>query len=239
MAEYVGLHWCQLQSDSSTLKDFIVSSPLSSTPLPIYRWVISNFTKFGSWDRFKFLLMDEQIEDGPDLSYVKLTDAASYEAFARNNFLNSLSELVRRPVEEMLVKPSLYNLAAMNDEIIDLLILAFGEDGHYAQAMPGTDISVGFHVAELSALLTTMHTASSSLSFPKAHFRKTGMSIGPQQVLGAKQVFVIASGNAKAKAVSQLLKLTEFHKEFPISIVKHPLVRERVHLCFTEDTVAN
>jgi hypothetical protein len=42
LAEPVGELWKTLQSEKTDKGLFIVSSPLSSTPLPIYEWVIDN-----------------------------------------------------------------------------------------------------------------------------------------------------------------------------------------------------
>lgn len=240
MAEYVGSCWRELQSRASPSLGFIVAGPLSSTPLPIYHWVLSNLEKFNNWKSFHFLLMDEQLEDGEKPEYVPLSDTASYERFAINNFLTNLSTKIERTVEEILIKPKLNEFSSLDDQLdmhggVDILILAFGDDGHFAQVMPGVDLTIGFHVAELSALITELHTNPFSSSFPNAQFRKKGMSLGPSQVLTAKNVFVIASGKAKTNAVSQLLALSDFRKEFPISIVHHSLVRDRVQFCFTSD----
>jgi 6-phosphogluconolactonase/glucosamine-6-phosphate isomerase/deaminase len=242
MAEYVGSCWRELQNKEATNSDFIVASPLSSTPLPIYRWVLSNTDKFQNWSQFRFLLMDEQIEDSSELSYVSLSDEASYEAFARDKFLTPLSVAIRKQVEDFLIKPSLTEFSNLDDRLkknkgLDILILAFGEDGHYAQVMPGTAVSTGFHVSKLSAALSELHTKPSSISYPNATFRKRGMSLGPLQVLEAKNVFVIASGKSKAKAASELLSLNDFNIGFPISIVHHPNVRDRVQFCYTNDCV--
>lgn len=72
----------------STLKEdyFFLSSSLSSTPLPLYKWVIENADSLENWDDFRFILMDEQVDKNHGASYVSFDDTANYERFARKTY---------------------------------------------------------------------------------------------------------------------------------------------------------
>ena len=95
LAEPVGNVWKNLQAKYTKKGNFYISSPLSSTPLPVYEWVIANCKFFKNWHKVKFVLMDEMLEDNRSpFKYVPLDDPASYEGFARKNLLEPLAKKV-------------------------------------------------------------------------------------------------------------------------------------------------
>lgn len=233
LAEPVGRVWHDLQGDFIKHGSFNVAAPLSSTSLPIYDWIINNKNDFGSWDRVRFVLMDEQVEGvAPPYSYVRIEDRASYENFALKNFLQPLGENVP------LLKPDLDKLEAFNPRI-DLLILALGIHGNYANVMSRTPIDTGWHIAKLSSEFKQVHTNTKSRSYSGASFREYGMSLGPQQVLKAKNVIVIISGRSKHDLAYQLLSFKTFDPDFPLSIIYNEAVRDRVQMFLTEDVFSN
>ena len=115
-----------------------------------------------------------------------------------------------------------------------MLILAIGVRGNYANVMPGTSESTGWHAAYLLPEFNQYHE---SQSYAGSHFREYGMSLGPQQVLKAKNVVVIASGERKKELVKQLKSYDHFDPEFPISIIYHPKIKNRVEVYLTPDVL--
>jgi len=231
LAEPVGSLWRDLQDIYTKKGNFHVASPLSSTPLPIYNWIIKNAYSFKNWEKVKFVLMDEMLEGAKNsFTYVPLDDAASYEGFARKHLLEPLEEevTVRVPV----IKPELVSLQSFETPI-DLLILALGVKGNYANVMPGTSEKTGWHIAHLLPEYREVHTQEGT--YKGANFGQYGMSLGPQQVLQAKHVVVVISGKRKRALTNQLLSYTVFDPEFPLSIIYHPKVRDRVEIFLTED----
>jgi 6-phosphogluconolactonase/glucosamine-6-phosphate isomerase/deaminase len=61
------------------------------------------------------------------------------------------------------------------------------------------------------------------------------MSLGPQQVLKAKQVIVIVSWEKKRSLVSELASFDHYDPEFPLSIIHDIDVAPRVSVYLTED----
>lgn len=183
LAEPVGTLWKKLQSKYTKEDLFFVSSPLSSTPLPIYKWIIQHADEFENWDKVRFVLMDEQLEgeNGP-FTYVSINDPASYEGFAKQNFLNPLQE--KTGIQIPIIKPEASQIEKFKTEI-DLLVLAIGVKGNYANVMPGTPEETGWHIAKLLPEFSQYHESS---SYKGSRFRNYGMSLGPQQVLNAKNV---------------------------------------------------
>src|SRR5258708_3081994 len=124
LAEPVGNLWRNLQEEYTREGNFYVASPLSSTPLPIYDWIIKNAHTFTNWEKMKFVLMDEMLEgEREPFTYVSITDPASYEGFAKKHFLSPLHE--KMGMEKHVIKPELGSIQDFNIQV-DLLILAIG-----------------------------------------------------------------------------------------------------------------
>lgn len=230
LAESVGNLWKKLQVKYTKEGNFLVASPLSSTPLPIYEWIIDNAEEFENWEKVRFVLMDEMLEgEKSQFSYVPLNDPASYEGFARKNLLQPLQE--KTGIEIPVLKPEAPHIENFQTEI-DLLILAIGVRGNYANVMPGTPGETGWYISHLLPEFNQYHE---SASYSSSHFREYGMSLGPQQVLLAKNVVVIISGEKKWELAKKLLAYNSFAPEFPLSIIYNPKVRDRVEIYLTKD----
>lgn len=230
LAESVGNLWEKLQSQYTKEGLFFVAAPLSSTPLPIYKWIVNHANEFENWEKVRFVLMDEQLEgEQAPFEYVALSDGASYEAFAKEHFLIPLQETTG--VNIPIIKPDPATIEKFQTEI-DLLVLALGPGGNYANVMPGTKEDVSWHVAQLLPEFNKYHEEG---SYKGSYFREYGMSIGPQQVLQAKHVVVIISGEKKKDLAKELLSRDAFDPKFPISIINHPHVSDRVEIFITED----
>lgn len=233
LAEPVGRHWQTAQSKFVGEGQFSVAAPLSSTPLPVYAWVLENATQFPAWEAVNFVLMDEQVDGRPPFcTYIPVGDAASYESFARRNFLGELHQ--RTGAALQVIKPDLNAINAFKTPI-NLLILALGVKGNFANVMPNTPLSYNWHLAKLTDDFKTSHTSVDSNSYAGASFREFGMSLGPQQVLAANEVVVIVSGEKKRSLYRELMGHKEFSAEFPLSVIYHPDVINRVTVYATTD----
>lgn len=226
LAQPVGNLWKSLQNSSKS--EFFVASPLSSTPIPIYKWIVEHASEFQNWDKVRFVLMDEMLEND---QYVTLDDPASYENFARNRFLHPLKE--KTGVDVPVLKPEIGKIGEFNQNI-DLLVLALGVRGNYANVMPGAEIQKGWHI---SRLLPEFQHYHEGMGYEGSKFREFGMSLGPLQVLLAKNVIVIISGERKKELAEELFSHDSFDPQFPLSIIYHPQVRDRVQIFITQDAV--
>jgi 6-phosphogluconolactonase/glucosamine-6-phosphate isomerase/deaminase len=235
LGEPVGNLWKKHQELHGRDGEFFVSAPLSSTPLPVFQWIVTHANEFKFWDRVRFVLMDEMMEDNEDLPrYVPVSDPASYESFANRHFLCPLQEKIGFKIPIM--KP-LPEMITQFDTRIDLLLLALGMQGNYANVMPGTPKETGWHIAQLTPEYRTMHTSPESTSFPGANFGDKGMSLGPLQVLEASHVAVIVSGAKKHDLVRKLRIRTQFDPKFPISIVRERQKKHAADLFITVDAL--
>lgn len=233
LAEPVGKLWQEEQARNIEQKrNFFVSSPLSSTPLPIYEWILNHAEEFPHWDKVRFVLMDEMMQGN---AYIPITNPASYEGFANKHLLDPLRGKTNATIP--IVKPDPEHIEDFDTEI-DLLILAIGVKGNYANVMPGTPESTGWHVAELTDEFKQSHTQQGSKSYEGADFGKYGMSLGHEQVKKAKKVVVIISGEKKKALKEELLSYDHFDPEFPLSIINDPEVNDKVDIYITEDLIA-
>jgi len=235
-AEPIGRTWIEAQKDSVAHHgNFLVAAPLSSTPLPIYQWIIKNSESFPNWEQVRFVLMDEQVEGTkPPFHYIAADDPASYENFARQHFLTPLSQKTSHAIP--VIKPDLNSIDAFElSQPIDLLLLALGPQGNYANVMPMTPRHAGWHVAKLLPEFQEFHTHTESASYAGARFREFGMSLGHQQALNARKIVVIASGEKKRALVSSLGSFDHFNPVFPLSIIHDPYISSRVTVYLTED----
>lgn len=231
LAEPVGKIWGEEQTRNTEEKgSFLVAAPLSSTPLPIYEWIIDHAAEFSHWDKVRFVLMDEMMEG--NTAYVPITNPASYEGFANKHLLDPLRAKTQAPIP--VVKPDPEHIGDFDTEI-DLLILAIGVKGNYANVMPGTPENTGWHIAELTNEFRQSHTQQGSQSYEGADFGKYGMSVGYEQVKKAKKVVVIISGEKKKVLKEELLSYDHFDPTFPLSIIRHPEVKDKVEIYMTED----
>lgn len=233
LAEPVGSLWLQLQEKYTAEGRFHVASPLSSTPLPVYRWIVRHAASSQCWEDVTFVLMDEQLEGAAaPFRYVPLDDPASYEGFARRHLLDPVESVTAVPIE--ILKPPIDAISEFATGI-HLLVLALGVGGNYANVMPNTSQSTGWHIAQLTPEFRHTHTQLGSASYAGASFREYGMSLGPQQVLEAENVVVIVSGPKKRNLAERLLSSRVYSPDFPLSIIHHPRVADKVTVFLTED----
>lgn len=238
VAAHVGDVWRRRQNDCD--KEFFIAAPLSATSIPLFEWVLLNWDSFTNWDKMRFVLMDEQIESLETANYVSIDDTASYEGFARKRLLDPLSQKVSIDLSTRILKPDLGALSLFDEKIeshhgIDLLILAIGVGGHYAQVMPGVPIDMGFHTCQLMTEVGVSHTQKGSKSYEGAKFREFGMSLGPKQVLSAKQIVVVITGSQKRGLAKQLFEHHTFDPDFPLTIIFHPSMQDKVSIILSDD----
>jgi len=239
-AERVGIIWKNLQSHHASYGEFFVASPLSRTPLPIYEWLLQNAESIPLWEKLRFVLMDEQVQQvNGKLQYLPIDNAASFEGFARKHFLHPLSERISVPEKQMILKPNLEDFSAFDTMLeahdgLDLLILAIGEEGHYALVMPGTPLVQGYHTTRINPKVVTQHVDKNG-PYQGSDFGNSGMSLGPKQVLGAKHIVITISGENKRELAKQLFSYKSFEPVFPMSIIFHPQVKEKVQIFLTKD----
>lgn len=107
------------------------------------------------------------------------------------------------PVPADLVEPAA-GLVELLESLppLDLQLLGIGQNGHVAFNEPGTPFA-------LRAQVTSLHgqtVAANGARFPGSTTSETALTMGPQAILDAGQVVLLATGGSKANAVRTMLE---------------------------------
>ena len=98
---------------------------------------------------------------------------------------------------------------------IDLCILGLGQNGHIGMNEPGVDPGRSSHIATISA-----ETAAVGQKYFSSNKKlEQGLTLGVSSILASKEIYLLVSGEKKAKAVKQLIE-SEITNSFPASFLK-------------------
>lgn len=156
-----------------------------STPGPVYERLAREDL---AWSRLKIFFADERA--------VPPTHEASNYGLIRRTLLELLPEEPRRVFRMEAERAGLEEAAARYDrslpDALDLLVLGIGDDGHTASLFPG---SPHLEVA------TTRRVAVAESPLPPT----PRLTITPVVIRAARQIYVLARGQAKAGPVARAL----------------------------------
>ena len=242
VAEKVFSLWKELAN--STEGEFYVAAPLSSTPLLLYQMIINRSDEINHWENFRFLFMDEMLEENGE-GYVSREDDASYVSFAIEYLLGPLAKKYNLDLSQIMMLPELETFDDFERRLnehggLDLLVLATGAGGHFAQVVPGTPLDTGFHIADLNKIPGYAEKHENG-AYKGATFRDKGMSLGYRQVRGSQKTILMLTGNGadKIEASTELFspQRSRFTGEFPISILYHPEVAKKTKVFVSKEAL--
>lgn len=189
-----------------------------TTPLGLYRLMIEDHRLNGtSYGGVKTVNLDE---------YVGLTadHNQSYACFMRENLFNGLDiDLASTNIENG-AAGDLPRECARYDALLDemrqdIQLLGLGSNGHIAFNEPGTPFGSGTHEVRLAQ--STIND-NSRLFDRVEDVPVSALTMGPRNIMNAKKILVLASGENKARAVYGAVK-GEVTESLPASILqRHP-----------------
>jgi glucosamine-6-phosphate deaminase len=103
---------------------------------------------------------------------------------------------------------------------IDLAILGVGVNGHIAFNEPGTLITATTHIVNLteSSRLANARFFDNDIN----NVPKQAVSVGLKEILHAKKILLVATGEAKKPAINHLKQTQDFDQQWPITALhKH------------------
>lgn len=187
-----------------------------STPKGLYQYLIKDHQVNGTtYKEVKSVNLDEYIGMSPN-------DPNSYHFFIRENFFNHVdidqnqtyvpngaaSELEKECVRyEALIK----ELGG-----VDLQILGIGQNGHIGFNEPGTTFNTRTHIVTLEE---STREANSRFFNSIDEVPTHALSMGIASILDSKEIFLLASGEAKAEALFRLIN-EGISEDFPASALK-------------------
>lgn len=199
--------------------DSILGLATGSTPIGMYN-ILAEMNQKGDLDfsSIKSFNLDEYYKIAPE-------DDQSYHYFMNENLfskinikpenINILDGLTDNPVEEC----ANYDKRIKESGGIDLQILGIGQNGHIAFNEPDESLHVGTHLTDL----TESTINANSRFFESIEDVPTqALTMGIGSILSAKKIVILANGESKRDAVSELFN-DEIKTSNPASLLKlHP-----------------
>lgn len=195
--------------------DAVLCLPSGSTPLGMFK-ILAEKSKAGEVDFSKctFVGLDEWVGMGPE-------DEGSCRFWIDRDFLHPIgfrdeqiiyfdAKSADLPGECERVNESIAKLGGL-----DLMVLGVGLNGHLALNEPGTSFDSYAHVS----VLDPMTAEVGQKYFSKATVLTEGITLGLRHAREAKQLIVMASGEAKAPVMQRALE-GEVSEDFPVSLVQ-------------------
>lgn len=196
--EEMSLKAYEVMKEVLTSKDnAILGLATGSTPIGLYKNMIKDY-KYGnvSYKNVKSVNLDEYIGQG-------VGDEQSYVEFMRNNLFNHIdidlanTDLPSGKASDMQKECDRYN-AKLNSISVDVQVLGIGGNGHIGFNEPNTPFGSQTHVVDLTER-TIKDNARFFASIDEVPTQ--AISMGIRNVMNAKKILLIASGENKADAI--------------------------------------
>ena len=198
-------------------KPFVLGLPTGSTPLGMYRELISQYQAGKvSFENVVTFNMDEYIGLPPE-------HHESYHFFMKESFFKHINiqpkniNILNGMTKDYETECRNYEEKIKSYGKIHLFIGGVGTDGHIAFNEPGSSLTSRTRVKTL-----TMDTIKSNARFFNNDINlvpKTALTVGVGTITDAEEVMMIANGENKAKAIRQAVE-GSISQMWPISILQ-------------------
>ena len=198
-------------------KPFVLGLPTGSTPLGMYRELISQYQAGKvSFENVVTFNMDEYIGLPPE-------HHESYHFFMKESFFKHINiqpkniNILNGMTKDYETESRNYEEKIKSYGKIHLFIGGVGTDGHIAFNEPGSSLTSRTRVKTL-----TMDTIKSNARFFNNDINlvpKTALTVGVGTITDAEEVMIIANGENKAQAIRQAVE-GSISQMWPISILQ-------------------
>lgn len=187
-----------------------------STPKGLYEYLIQEHRDTGtSYQQIQSVNLDEYVG-------LPAQDPNSYHYFMRKNFFDHIdiagenTHIPNGAAENLEKECTRYDQLIKDIGGVDLQILGIGQNGHIGFNEPGTPFSSRTHIVTLAE---NTREANSRFFNSMEEVPKHAITMGITSILESKEIFLLASGEQKAEAISKLLN-GEISEAFPASALK-------------------
>lgn len=201
-------------------KPFVLGLPTGSTPMGTYKELIKAYQqKEVSFKNVVTFNMDEYVgiaEEHPQ----------SYHYFMFDNFFNHIDipreniNILNGNAHDLMAECHRYEDKIKNVGGIDLFMGGIGADGHIAFNEPFSSLLSRTRVKTLTD--DTIEANSRFFGGDIHQVPKTALTVGVGTVMDAREVLVLANGNAKAVAVKMAVEGSVSHRWTVSAIQNHP-----------------
>lgn len=191
-----------------------------STPIPLYEKLINGYNeKKVSFKEVTTFNLDEYvgIDSGHEQSYIRFMK----EKLFGHVDININNCFIPSGENEKLEESRIRYQELLNNHTIDLQLLGIGSNGHIGFNEPGTPFDSKVHIIELDEKTRIDNSRLfNSLDEVPTH----AITMGIKDIMNAKEIIVIATGENKADAVFGMIE-GPIDTDLPASILqKHPNV---------------
>lgn len=189
------------------------------TPVGMYRELVSLHQQDGvDFSQAKSFNLDEYV-GLPSLHPQSYRTYMNENLFAHINLPEEKTHVPQGDAEDLEAECKRYEQAIAQAGGIDIQVLGIGNNGHIGFNEPGSTKDTTTRVVALTQ--STME-ANARYFDSIQEVPTQAVSMGIQTILGAKKIILLASGEAKAQAVSQMLE-GELTADVPASLLQlHP-----------------
>ncbi|MDR2881728.1 MAG: glucosamine-6-phosphate deaminase [Azoarcus sp.] len=201
--------------------DCVLGMATGSTPLPTYESLVELYNQgIIDFGRVRTFNLDEYVG-------ISRSHEQSYFRFMFDNLFSKINikpenVAVPNPVSANLQDDCLsYDAAIKAAGGIDIQVLGIGNNGHIAFNEPGRTFTFATHIVEL-----TENTIEANKRFFSSidDVPKRAITMGIGSIMQAKEIVMIATGEAKAEAVKAMID-GQIDPQCPASILQlHPAV---------------
>ena len=198
--------------------DAVIGFATGATPLPLYEKMAEDHKKNGtSYKRVRAYNLDEYV--GVDKG-----DKASFARFMRDNLFSKIdidlanTDIPNGMAEDLNAECERY-AEMVRANPADIQILGIGRNGHIAFNEPYTKPEEPTHIA----LLTADTRAANAGAFKDPSLVPTyALTMGINEILGAKRILLLATGESKAQAVYDMIMGRDDTSCPATALRKHP-----------------
>nr|WP_263324879.1 glucosamine-6-phosphate deaminase [Neobacillus sp. Marseille-Q6967] len=187
-----------------------------STPKGLYEYLIQDHRDNGtSYQQIQSVNLDEYVG-------LPAQDPNSYHYFMWKNLFDHIdiagesTHIPNGAAEDLEQECTRYDQLIKEIGGVDLQILGIGQNGHIGFNEPGTPFSSRTHIVTLAE---NTREANSRFFNSMEEVPKHAITMGITSILESKEIFLLASGEQKAEALSKLLN-GEISEAFPASALK-------------------
>ena len=198
--------------------DAVIGFATGATPLPLYDKMAEDHKKNGtSYAKVRAFNLDEYVGVDPG-------DKASFARFMRDNLFSRIdidpanTDIPNGMAEDLSAECERYS-AAVKASPADIQILGIGANGHIAFNEPYTKPEEPTHIA----LLTARTRADNAGAFKDPSLvPQYALTMGIDEILTAKRILLLASGEKKAQAVYDMIMGRDDTSCPATALRKHP-----------------
>lgn len=159
--------------------------------------------------------LDEYLGVSPenDVSYRKCMDTWFFDQVNINKKKTYVANGMNDPQEEIKV----FNQKLYSNGPIDFQLLGVGVSGHIGFNEPGEHLTAGVHIEDLNE---STIKANSRYFASEEDVPKKSITMGVGDIMKAKKIVLIATGDNKVPVISKLLQDDYVSTELPVSVLK-------------------